>query len=83
MTKTVTIEKKVKAIIYDKLGVDEKKITPQSSFRNDLDADSLDIIDLVMAFEREFNISIPDDEAEKISTVGQAIEYIRKNHKAN
>jgi len=79
MTKAVDIERKIKAIIYDKLGVNEKDITPQSSFINDLGADSLDLVELVMQFEKEFNITIPDEEQEKIGTVGEAIEYIRKN----
>jgi acyl carrier protein len=79
MTKAADIERKVKAIIYDKLGANEKIITPQSSFINDLGADSLDLVELVMEFEKEFNIAIPDDEEEKITTVGEAIEYIKKN----
>ncbi len=79
MTKAADIEGKVKAIIYDKFGVNEKEITLQSSFMNDLGADSLDLVELVMEFEDEFNIRIPDEEEEKISTVGEAIEYIRKN----
>jgi len=80
-TKTTDIEGKVKAIIADKLGVDEKEITPQASFTNDLGADSLDTVELIMEFEKEFNIAIPDEQAEKISTVGEAIEYIKKNIK--
>lgn len=79
MTEVATIEAKVKAIIADKLGLDEKEITPQASFMNDLGADSLDTVELIMEFEKEFNFTIPDEEAEKISTVGEAIEYIRKN----
>ncbi|MFM8433018.1 MAG: acyl carrier protein [Bacteroidota bacterium] len=72
---------KVKSIIVDKLGVDEKEVTPEASFTNDLGADSLDTVELIMEFEKEFNIAIPDDQAEKISTVGQAIDYIKNNVK--
>ena len=68
-------------IIVERLGVDPKEVTPQASFVNDLGADSLDTVELVMAFEEEFSIEIPDEEAEKIQTVGQAIEYI-KTHQA-
>lgn len=75
------IANKVKAIIVDKLGVEEKDVTPNASFQNDLGADSLDTVDLIMEFEKEFNISIPDDQAEKISTVGEAIAYIEANVK--
>jgi acyl carrier protein len=75
------IENKVKAIIVEKLGVEESEVTPQASFTNDLGADSLDTVELIMEFEKEFNIAIPDDQAEKIGTVGQAIEYIEKNSK--
>jgi len=75
----MSIEEKVKAIIYDKLGVNEKKITPEASFVSDLGADSLDLVELIMEFEKEFNIAIPDEEEEKINTVGEAIEYIRRN----
>jgi acyl carrier protein len=75
------IANKVKAIIIDKLGVEEKDVTPNASFQNDLGADSLDTVDLIMEFEKEFNISIPDDQAEKISTVGEAIAYIESNVK--
>jgi len=67
---------KVKAIIVDKLGVEESEVTPTASFTNDLGADSLDTVELIMEFEKEFGISIPDEEAEKISTVGDAIEHI-------
>lgn len=67
---------KVKAIIVDKLGVDEAEVTPQASFTNDLGADSLDTVELIMEFEKAFNITIPDDQAEKISTVGEAIAHI-------
>ena len=75
------IEEKVKAIIVDKLGVDETEVKPEASFTNDLGADSLDTVELIMDFEKEFNISIPDDKAEKISTVGDAIAYIEQNSK--
>ena len=64
------IESKVKAIIVDKLGVDEAEVKPEASFTNDLGADSLDTVELIMEFEKEFGISIPDDKAEKIGTVG-------------
>lgn len=69
---------KVKAIIVDKLGVDEAEVTPTASFTNDLGADSLDTVELIMEFEKEFSISIPDEDAEKITTVGDAISYIEK-----
>lgn len=72
------ISGKVTAIIVDKLGVDEGEIKPEASFTNDLGADSLDTVELIMEFEKEFNIAIPDDQAENISTVGQAIEHIEK-----
>jgi acyl carrier protein len=67
---------KVKAIIVDKLGVDESEVTAEASFTNDLGADSLDTVELIMEFEKEFDLAIPDDEAEKISTVGEAISHI-------
>ena len=70
------IESKVKAIVAEQLGVDESEIKRETSFVNDLNADSLDTVELVMEFEDEFDMSIPDDQAEKIQTVGQAIEYI-------
>jgi len=70
------IEKKVKEIIVSKLGVDEAQITPEASFTNDLGADSLDTVELVMEFEKAFNVQIPDEDAEKISTVGDAINYL-------
>ncbi len=73
------ITTRVKAIIVDKLGVDEKEVTAEASFTNDLGADSLDTVELIMEFEKEFNLAIPDDQAEKISTVGDAISYIEKN----
>ena len=75
------IESKVKAIIVDKLGVDEAEVKAEASFTNDLGADSLDTVEMIMEFEKEFGISIPDDKAEKISTVGDAIAYIEENAK--
>jgi len=75
------IANKVKSIIVDKLGVDEKEVTPTASFTNDLGADSLDTVELIMEFEKEFNIAIPDEQAEKIGTVGDAIAYIEANAK--
>ncbi|MBO5974780.1 MAG: acyl carrier protein [Paludibacteraceae bacterium] len=70
------ISEKVQAIIVDKLGVELSEVTPDASFTNDLGADSLDTVELIMAFESEFGISIPDEEAEKITTVGEAISHI-------
>jgi acyl carrier protein len=70
------IAEKVKKIIVDRLGVDESEVTNDASFTNDLGADSLDTVELIMEFEKEFDVSIPDDQAEKIQTVGQAIEFI-------
>lgn len=75
------IESKVKAIIVDKLGVDEAEVVATASFSNDLGADSLDTVELIMEFEKEFGINIPDDQAEKITTVGDAISYIEANAK--
>jgi acyl carrier protein len=75
------IATKVKQIIIEKLGVEESEVTPEASFTNDLGADSLDTVELIMEFEKEFNISIPDDQAENISTVGQAISYLEQNVK--
>lgn len=75
------IKSRVMAIIVDKLGVDEAEVTPEASFTNDLGADSLDTVELIMEFEKEFNMAIPDDQAEKISTVGEAIAYIEENVK--
>ena len=69
-------ENKVKEIIIDKLGLEESEVTTEASFANDLGADSLDTVELIMEFEKEFNISIPDQDAEKINTVGEAIKYI-------
>ncbi len=73
------IAARVKGIIVDKLGVEESEVTHEASFTNDLGADSLDTVELIMELEKEFNISIPDDHAENIATVGGAIEYIEKN----
>jgi acyl carrier protein len=70
------IAKKVIAIVVDKLGVEESQVTPEANFTNDLGADSLDTVELIMELEKEFNLSIPDDQAEKIATVGDAIAYI-------
>ena len=67
---------KVKAIIVEKLGVDEDDITDDASFTNDLGADSLDTVELIMEFEKEFDLTIPDEEAEKIATVGDAVSYL-------
>ena len=75
------VEAKVKAIIVDKLGVEEADVTPTASFTNDLGADSLDTVELIMEFEKEFGISIPDDKAETIQSVGDAIKYIQENAK--
>ena len=75
------IAQKVTSIIIDKLGVEESEVTPEASFTNDLGADSLDTVELIMEFEKEFNISIPDDQAENIATVGQAISYLESNVK--
>ncbi|HAB54215.1 MAG: acyl carrier protein [Ignavibacteria bacterium RIFOXYB2_FULL_35_12] len=72
------VEAKVKEIIMDKLGVEDSQITPEASFTNDLGADSLDIVELVMGFESSFNVSIPDEDAEKITTVGDAIKYLKE-----
>ena len=73
------IASKVKAIIVDKLGVDEAEVTDSASFTNDLGADSLDTVELVMQFEKEFGVTIPDDQAEKITNVGEAIAFIEQN----
>lgn len=75
------IESRVKAVIVDKLGVDEAEVKPEASFTNDLGADSLDTVELIMEFEKAFGVSIPDDRAEKITTVGDAIKYIEENAK--
>jgi acyl carrier protein len=75
------IESRVKAIIVDKLGVDESEVTLESSFTSDLGADSLDTVELIMEFEKEFNLAIPDDQAETIVTVGHAVKYVEDNTK--
>ena len=75
------VRNKVVSIIVDKLGVEESEVTNEASFTNDLGADSLDTVELIMEFEKEFNIGIPDDQAESISTVGEAIKYIEENAK--
>lgn len=75
------IASKVQKIIVDKLGVEESEVVPTASFTNDLGADSLDTVELIMEFEKEFGISIPDNQAEKIQTVGDAISYIEANAK--
>ena len=77
----MAVAEKVKEIIVEQLGVDPEEVTIEASFVNDLGADSFDTVELVMALEEEFNIEIPDEEAEKLDTVGKAIEYINK-HKA-
>ena len=75
------VAERVKAIIVDKLSVEETEVTNEASFTNDLGADSLDTVELIMEFEKEFCMSIPDDHAEKITTVGDAIDYIEANAK--
>jgi acyl carrier protein len=78
---SATLDEKVKKIIIDQLGVDEAEVTPEAKFIDDLGADSLDTVELVMALEEEFGIEIPDEEAEKIATVQDAISYIRDHKK--
>lgn len=73
------VRSKVVNIIVDKLGVEESEVTDEASFTNDLGADSLDTVELIMEFEKEFNLSIPDEEAEKIETVGNAVAYIEEH----
>ncbi len=73
-----TVEERVKKIIAEQLGVDEEEVIPEASFVDDLGADSLDTVELVMAFEEEFDIEIPDEDAEKILTVGKAMDYIKE-----
>ena len=75
------IAEKASKIIVDKLGVDESEVTPDASFTNDLGADSLDTVELIMEFEKEFDLSIPDEQAENIQTVGQAISYLEEQAK--
>ena len=79
-TKTMSdIKTRVVSIIVDKLGVEESEVTQEASFTNDLGADSLDTVELIMEFEKEFNIAIPDDQAENIQTVGAAVSYIEEH----
>ena len=78
----MAVSDKVKSIIVEQLGVDEEEVTPDASFVDDLGADSLDTVELVMAFEEEFGIEIPDEDAEKITTVQQAIDYVSSHSKA-
>ncbi len=75
------IAEKVKSIIVEKLGVEASEVTPEASFTNDLGADSLDTVELIMEFEKEFNVSIPDDQAENIQTEAQAVAYLEENAK--
>jgi acyl carrier protein len=79
----MSVSDRVKSIIVEQLGVDAEEVTPTASFTDDLGADSLDIVELVMAFEEEFGLEIPDEEAEKIGTVQDAIDYIEKNASNN
>ena len=79
----MAVEEKVKSIIVEQLGVDANEVTPEASFVDDLGADSLDTVELVMAFEEAFNIEIPDEDAEKIQKVKDAVEYIEKNSAKN
>jgi len=72
------VESKVKAIIVDKLGVDESEVVADANFTNDLGADSLDTVELIMEFEKEFDVSIPDEDAENIATVGDAVKYLEQ-----
>ena len=73
------VESRVKTIIVEKLGVDEADVTRDASFTNDLGADSLDTVELIMEFEKEFDMTIPDEDAEKIATVGDAVDYVAAN----
>jgi acyl carrier protein len=73
----MSVEAKVKEIIVENLGVDQEKVTEEASFVDDLGADSLDTVELVMAFEEEFDVEIPDEDAEKMRTVGEAINYLK------
>jgi acyl carrier protein len=80
-TQMASVEDKVKQIIVEQLGVDEAEVTPNASFVDDLGADSLDQVELIMAFEEAFDIEIPDEDAEKIKTVQDAVDYVEKNAK--
>jgi acyl carrier protein len=77
--KVASVQERVIDIVAEQLGVDKEKVTPETSFVNDLGADSLDTVELVMELEEEFDITIPDDAAEKIQTVGQAVQYIENS----
>src|ERR671937_28634 len=81
MAEEKSIEEKVKDIIVEQLGVNPEQVTPQASFIEDLGADSLDIVELVMAFEEEFAVEVPDEDAEKLQTVGDVIKYIQERAK--
>lgn len=83
MADKAEIEAKVKKIVSEQMGVKEDEIAPETSFVNDLNADSLDTVELVMEFEEEFEINIPDEEAEKIQTVGMAIDFIHEHFEKN
>jgi acyl carrier protein len=74
-----TIEERIRKIVVDLLGVDKDRVTPEAHFRDDLEADSLDLVELIMAFETEFGGEITDEDAQKIETVGQAVDYIKSN----
>ena len=74
----MAVADKVKSIIVEQLGVDEEEVTPDASFVDDLGADSLDTVELVMAFEEEFNVEVPDEDAEKLQTVGDVVKYIEE-----
>ncbi|MGM0422648.1 MAG: acyl carrier protein [Pseudomonadota bacterium] len=76
------VQSRVSKIVVEHLGVDEGKVKPEASFIDDLGADSLDIVELVMAFEEEFGVEIPDDQVENITTIGQAVTFIEKNAEA-
>ncbi len=79
----VSVQERVVGIVAEQLGVDKEKVTPETSFVNDLGADSLDTVELVMELEEEFEIDIPDDAAEKIQTVGEAVEFIEKSESSS
>jgi acyl carrier protein len=76
--KDMALEERIKEIIADQLGVEQEKIVPEAKFVEDLGADSLDVVELIMAFEEEFGIEIPDEDAEKIQTVGDVINYLKE-----